>query len=176
MKVEGRLTLVAGGVRSGKSVFAEQVIENSGSQFLYLATCRSYDEGMQKRICIHKERRGPEWTTVEVGSNLLSGLDDLPAADAVLLDCLPLWLSEKMFSNCASDSENLKGELAAILRNLRCRYQHVVVVTAEVGMGVIPVTKLGRDFQDKLGELNQLVAKVASEVYQVVMGLPQKLK
>jgi adenosylcobinamide kinase/adenosylcobinamide-phosphate guanylyltransferase len=168
--------LVLGGARSGKSTFAEARLAALGVQFglqkLYLATATAGDAEMRERIAHHRARRGPDWRTVEEPLELVGVLQRHVARDcAVLVDCLTLWLSNLM--HAGRDPEQEACRLAAWLATAP---GPVVLVSNEVGLGLVPETPLGRSFRDAQGRLNQQVAAAVSDVAFVAAGLPLWLK
>ena len=167
------VTLVLGGARSGKSRYAEQLVEEQGKG-LYLATAESMDDEMRVRIAKHQARRGDVWETIEEPRELVAVLTREARPDRpILVDCLTLWLSYIMFH------DNLvEGELQKLMDLLQSGALRgpVVFVSNQVGLGVIPDNEVSRVFVDAQGELNQLVAKLANRVVLVTAGLPQVLK
>jgi adenosylcobinamide kinase/adenosylcobinamide-phosphate guanylyltransferase len=164
--------LVLGGARSGKSAFAEARVVASGLDRVYLATATAGDAEMAARIAHHQARRGPDWRVVEEPLDLVSALDRHAARDkAVLVDCLTLWLSNLMFAE-----RDVDREAARLCTWLVDAPGPVVLVSNEVGLGLVPETPLGRRFRDAQGRLNQHVAAVAAEVVFVAAGLPLWLK
>jgi adenosylcobinamide kinase/adenosylcobinamide-phosphate guanylyltransferase len=165
-------TLVLGGARSGKSSFAEKLIGDSGLARVYIATATGSDEEMQARIAHHRSRRGESWTTIEEPLALVAALSrEVAAGRAVLVDCLTLWLSNLMFAE--RDLENESRELAAFLRSSP---HPIILVSNEVGLGLVPDTPLGRRFRDAQGRLNQIVAAAVPNVLFIAAGLPLWLK
>lgn len=165
-------TLVLGGARSGKSVFAEKLIGDSGLARVYLATATAGDDEMRTRIAHHRTQRGEGWITVEEPLALVDALTrETTHGRAVLVDCLTLWLSNLMFAGRDPDVETRR-----LTRFLGVAKYPVVLVSNEVGLGLVPETKLGRDFRDAQGRLNQCVAAVVSDVAFVAAGLPLWLK
>jgi adenosylcobinamide kinase/adenosylcobinamide-phosphate guanylyltransferase len=163
------ITLVLGGARSGKSAYAERLIGEHG---LYLATAEAGDEEMAERIRAHRERRSAGWKTVEEPLDLAGALErDADADGPVLVDCLTLWLSNLMA--VGRDVETETRRLTDRLRTLPCP---VVLVSNEVGLGLVPATPLGRAFRDHAGRLNQRMAAAADRVIFVAAGLPLTLK
>lgn len=176
MSVDGHggLTLVLGGARSGKSRFAEKLAAETGRQKMYLATSQALDDEMVKRIEKHRQDRGDEWALLEEPLELAAALIDNSQADKVILvDCLTLWLSNLMMAN--RDVEKLSDELTDTLRGLSDTSQ-VILVSNEVGQGIVPIEKMSRDFRDHAGRLHQELAQVCGHVWFVTAGLPQKLK
>jgi adenosylcobinamide kinase/adenosylcobinamide-phosphate guanylyltransferase len=165
-------TLVLGGARSGKSAFAERMIIESNLAPVYLATATAGDEEMQDRIAHHRTRRGPDWTTVEEPLALIDALTQISRPGcAVLVDCLTLWLSNLMLAGRDADVEAKR-----LARFLGVAAHPIVLVSNEVGLGLVPETRLGRDFRDAQGRLNQIVASSAPNVAFVAAGLPLWLK
>ncbi len=165
-------TLVLGGARSGKSAHAEALVESQPGACLYLATATAGDTEMQERIRLHKARRGPRWATVEEPFALASTLSRLAGpGKAVLVDCLTLWLSNLM----AADRD-VDYEIAALTAALPALDGPAVLVSNEVGLGIVPDNALARRFRDHAGRLHQAVAAVVPTVTFVAAGLPLHLK
>jgi adenosylcobinamide kinase / adenosylcobinamide-phosphate guanylyltransferase len=164
--------LIIGGQRSGKSRYAERLVTESGRRPVYIATATAGDGEMAERIALHRERRGRSWTTVEEPLALARAIRDLAAPDsAVLVDCLTLWLSNLMEAGRA-----IEGETETLLAALAESGGPVVLVSNEVGSGVIPDNALARRFADALGILNQGVAAAVPRVVLMSAGLPLQLK
>ena len=169
------VTFIMGGARSGKSRMAEELARRHGAPLGYLATGSAGDAEMAERIGRHRERRGPDWQTLEEPLELLgviAGHDGW--FRAVLVDCLTLWLTNLLLHH-GGPAEPLARvrELCAAFPTLQTP---LVIVSNEVGMGIVPDNPLGRTFRDLAGEANELVAAAADEVYAVFAGLPLKLK
>jgi adenosylcobinamide kinase/adenosylcobinamide-phosphate guanylyltransferase len=165
-------TLVLGGARSGKSAFAEQLIGDSGLLRIYLATATAGDDEMRSRIAHHRVQRGGGWTTVEEPLALVDTLTrEATDGRAVLVDCLTLWLSNLMLAE--RDPEMEARRLAQFLGAAK---HPVVLVSNEVGLGLVPETRLGRSFRDAQGRLNQIVAATVPNVVFIAAGLPLWLK
>jgi adenosylcobinamide kinase/adenosylcobinamide-phosphate guanylyltransferase len=165
-------TLVLGGARSGKSAFAEQLVEASGLTRIYLATATADDDEMRSRITHHRERRGEGWITVEEPLALVDALTrEATRGRAVLVDCLTLWLSNLMFAERDPDVEAHR-----LTRFLGVARYPVVFVSNEVGLGLVPETPLGRSFRDAQGRLNQIIAAAVPNVVFIAAGLPLWLK
>lgn len=165
-----KLTLVIGGARSGKSRFAEGLIAALPPPWRYVATAEAGDEEMAARIKAHRERRGSSWRTIEAPrdlSSVLAKADSTP----VLIDCLTLWLSNLILAEADVEAEidRLDETLATITAS-------AVVVSNEVGLGIVPDFPLGRRFRDMQGVLNQRVAARADRVVLMTAGLPLALK
>jgi adenosylcobinamide kinase / adenosylcobinamide-phosphate guanylyltransferase len=171
------LTLILGGARSGKSRFAEALVERAANCGAYCATAEAGDDEMAARIAVHRARRdgggrGAFWHTIEAPL----AVADVVAAEAnperpLLIDCLTLWLSNLMMAEAPIDEE-----FAALRAALRDAAGPIVLVANEVGLGLVPETPLGRHFRDAAGRLNQEIAALADRVVFVAAGLPLVLK
>ncbi len=170
------VVLVLGGACSGKSGWARRYVENRYRKPVFLATARAGDAEMEERIARHRRERGPKWSLVEEPLEIAAVLSDprrRPGADAVLVDCLTMWLTNIILAEGETAVERRTGELLMLLRKPFCP---VVLVANEVGMGIVPEHELGRRFRDAAGRLNQRVAAVARRVVLVVAGLALDLK
>ena len=162
--------LVLGGARSGKSAYAESLLTRA--PVLYLATCQPGDGEMTERVRLHRERRGPNWITVEEPLDLVGALNRHRAAfSGILVDCLTLWLSNLMLAQ-----RDVAAELDALCQAIPTLTIPLVLVSSEVGMGLVPESALGREFRDWQGIVNQQVAKACNKVIFVAAGLPLVLK
>jgi adenosylcobinamide kinase/adenosylcobinamide-phosphate guanylyltransferase len=181
-----RLTLVLGGVRSGKSRFTEGLARDR-PRVTYLATAQPGDPAMAERIAVHRRRReqqAPAWRTVEEPWDVPTALADALTADAgpdacVLLECLSLWLTNLLVGlpgRPALDDAAVAGRVDALLGAVRLGRGEVVVVSSEVGCGLLPANALARRFGDLLGEINQRLAAAADEVHACLAGIPVRLK
>jgi adenosylcobinamide kinase/adenosylcobinamide-phosphate guanylyltransferase len=167
-----RLTLVLGGARSGKSRYAEHLVLESGLAPVYVATAQALDDEMAARIAAHRARRGGKWRTVEEPLDLVAALHRECAPDrAVLVDCLTLWLANLMSKDRPRDPEmeRLVAALGALPGAL-------VLVSNEVGLGVVPAAAMARAFIDHVGWLHQRIAEQADLVVFMAAGLPLHLK
>ena len=164
------VSLVLGGARSGKSRFAENLLEAYAGQRIYLATAEPGDEEMRARIADHRQRRGEGWRTVEAPLDVASAITGA-GEDAVLLDCLTLWLANLMSGG--RDVREATEGLGKALAGVRAP---VVLVSNEVGSGIVPDNTLARRFRDAQGRLNQRIASIADRVILVVAGLPLVVK
>ena len=165
------LTLVLGGARSGKSRYGESLIAKEPPPWTYLATAEALDGEMAQRIAEHRARRGNNWHTFEASRNLTDTLAALPPRSSVLVDCLTLWLSSLLLAG--ADIETETARLDEALSNM---LGHVVLVSNEVGSGIVPDNALARRFRDLQGHLNQHVAARADRVVLVVAGVPLVVK
>jgi adenosyl cobinamide kinase/adenosyl cobinamide phosphate guanylyltransferase len=164
------LTLVLGGARSGKSRYAEGLIAALPPPWTYIATAGAGDDEMAERIAAHRARRGPGWQTIEAPRDLAAVLKS-SGNTPVLVDCLTLWLSNLMLAEA-----NIEAEVAHLEAALAVVTAPVVLVSNEVGYGIVPDYPLGRRFRDQQGVLNQKVAARAGRVVLVVAGLPLAVK
>jgi adenosylcobinamide kinase / adenosylcobinamide-phosphate guanylyltransferase len=163
--------LITGGARSGKSKRAETRTRAFPGRPVYVATAEALDAEMEARIAIHRARRGTDWIEREVPLDLVPALAASDHGGARLVDCLTLWLSNLMHAE--RDWEREVTELAGALPRLK---SPVVLVTNEVGLGIVPDNALARSYRDAAGIMNQTIAAIADEVEFVVAGLPMKLK
>ena len=164
--------LVLGGARSGKSLFAERQIEASGLAACYIATAEAHDAEMAERIRRHRKRRGDAWKTVEQPLHLAEALDNaISPGSAVLVDCLTMWLANVMASG-RSPERDVDG----LLHVLGKATGQIVLVSNEVGMGIVPENALARTFRDEAGIMHQRIAAMAGRVVFVTAGLPLVLK
>ena len=167
-----RVTLVIGGARSGKSVYAESLAGDTPIDPVYIATGTPSDVQMAARIQEHRARRGDRWRTVEEPLNLASIIaNDAVPGCVVLIDCLTLWLANLMAAKYDPPTET-----ARLIHTLDAAAGPIILVTNEVGLGIVPDNALAREFRDHAGRLNQEVAGVADRVIFVTAGLPMTLK
>lgn len=174
--------LVLGGARSGKSSFAEQVaqvafqqcqntnISADKSSLIYLATATADDSEMIERIAHHQQRRGPEWQLLEEPLNLAGVVDSASNRTTILIDCLTLWLSNCLHKGCWPEHR------ARFISSLENSSANIVMVSNEVGSGIVPMGELSRQFVDESGWLHQQIASIASDVSLIVAGLEMPLK
>ena len=166
--------LFIGGVRSGKSRAAQAFVEASGKSVCYLATAEALDEGMSRRIRQHQQNRPGHWSLVEEPVHLAQAIQANSNPDqVVLVECLTLWLSNLL---CKEDESLLQTERDAFLSTLSQAECDIVLVTNEVGAGIMPMNALARRFGDEAGSLNQAVADLCDQVTLICAGLPLTLK
>lgn len=190
----GRLILILGGARSGKSTFAEQQAkELGGDSVLYVATSEAKDEEMQQRVAKHRSERPPAWGTLEASRNVAAALrQERSAARVVLLDCMTFLVANHLM-DAAAPKENpfddpradpfdpqieadVVMEAEALVAYVQESDVDLLVVSNEVGLGVVPPYELGRAYRDILGRANQILARHADEVRLLVAGIPMKVK
>lgn len=168
----GHITLVLGGTRSGKSSFAQHLAEESNGKLIYVATAEAFDDEMTDRIARHRLDRGPRWQTVEETLELTAAITNHSNQQTTLLvDCLTIWLSNIMLAD--RDIAIAMDELAQALANAP---GPVILVSNEVGSGIVPESALGRQFRDEAGWMNQRIAAAADDVALITAGLPLWLK
>ena len=165
------LTLVLGGARSGKSRYAENLIAALPPPWTFVATAEAGDAEMAERIAVHRLRRGKDWQTVEAPHDLSTALAAISGEAPTVVDCLTLWLSNHMLAEA-----DLEAEIARLEAALDSRRAPVVLVSNEVGFGIVPDNKLARRFRDLQGRLNQQMAARADRVVLMVAGLPIAVK
>lgn len=171
-----KVTLVTGGARSGKSRFAEQLAGNFGGLRGYLATGYAGDGEMAERIARHRARRGDDWHTIEEPLELAAAVTGNDGRFSVLLvDCITLWLSNLLFKENGGPVQALQ-EVEKFTETFARLHTPMIIVSNEVGMGIVPEHPLARTFRDLAGEANELIAAKADEVYVTISGLPLKLK
>lgn len=181
-----KLVLITGGARSGKSRLAEELALKSGQKTAYIATAAVYDAEMEERVRLHKNRRPDTWQTVEETLDLAGALDRLlPDREIVILDCLTFWLTN-MLMDMYDESVVAKAQpkweqlildkLDGFLLTAAGAPYRLLVVSNEVGLGLVPDNPLGRVFRDLAGRANQKVAQAADAVFFTVAGIPVKIK
>ena len=177
-----QLILITGGARSGKSSFAER-LARQGGRVLFVATAEALDDDMRRRIAVHRSSRPEEWDTLEEPRNLADVVRDRISCDAlaydtVVVDCLTMWVSNLLLAH--EEDANVEGKIVGAARELLEVCQDSggtwIVVTNEVGLGVVPSSSLGRAYRDALGRVNSLVASRADKVYLMAAGLALDLK
>lgn len=184
-----KLILVTGGARSGKSSFAEDKAKELGKEITYIATSIAFDEGMKDRIKKHRQSRPKEWATIERYKEFkeMNHNENFKKCDTILLDCMTLMVSNLLleseldFDNVSSEEIDkiesyIFEEVNQLLETLNKNNKQSIIVTNEVGMGLVPSYKLGSVFRDIAGRVNQFIAKRAEEVYLTVSGIPVKVK
>ncbi|MDB5394323.1 MAG: cobinamide kinase / cobinamide phosphate guanyltransferase family protein [Rhodospirillales bacterium] len=164
------LTLIIGGARSGKSRHAEQLMAGLPPPWIYIATGQAFDDEMRERIAEHQRRRSDDWRTIEAPIDLAAALAQTPELP-VLVDCLTLWLTNLMLGE-----HDLPAAISALETTLGQRRAPTLLVSNEVGMGIVPEKPLGRRFRDEAGRLNQRMAAKAGCVLLMVAGIPMTVK
>lgn len=183
----GKIVLVTGGARSGKSSFAESICKKY-NKTSYIATAQILDDEMRDRVIKHRQQRPSEWDTWEINSNLSIEIDKIAKnSDVALLDCLTIMVLNLMFLDDINyDTENMekinavelsiKEEIIRVLEFVKSTNMDFVIVTNEIGSGIVPENRLSRVYRDIVGRMNQLCASYADEVYCTISGIPLKIK
>lgn len=171
----GQFTLVIGGARSGKSKFAVELAKRINERVAFIATAVVTDDEMRKRIEQHRKMRPATWTTVEEPLHITRWLKAHHAEfDAIVVDCITVWLTNWLMEGLTD--ETILAVIDEFI-DMATSYQgHIIAVSNEVGMGVVPETPLGRRFRDLAGEVNQRIAAKASTVYWLCAGVPVRIK
>jgi adenosylcobinamide kinase/adenosylcobinamide-phosphate guanylyltransferase len=178
------ITLITGGSRSGKSSFAQQMAEQLDTPRLFIATCPRVDPEMDERVRRHqRDREGLNWRTAEVPLRLSEELRiGIPAGTTVLIDCLTLWVSNLMYAAEQEGPEQgiSEDQIAVLAEELACAARgcqgEVIMVTNEVGLGIVPDNPLARRYRDLVGRCNQVIAATADKVFLVSCGIPLRIK
>ena len=162
-------TLILGGARSGKTTQALRLAEASAGGLVMIATAQALDDEMTERIARHRAERGPRWRTIEAPLDLAGALGQVEAGETAVVDCLTLWVSNLMFAERDIEQET-EGLIAALAG------RDVILVSNEVGLGIVPDNALARRFRDEAGRMNQRIAAATERVLFVAAGLPLVLK
>lgn len=187
MEVKREIILILGGARSGKSRFAQRLAAGLGEKVLYVAPLVPLDEEMRRRIELHQKARPGTWQTLEAATGVARAIrENIGDADVVILDCLTLLIGNLMSPSHDPaeleeiESESLEGELDAELERLLTLVEdfpvRFIIVSNEVGMGLVPPYPSGRAYRDLVGKANQFIAERANRVYLMIAGIPQELK
>ena len=172
-----KIILVTGGARSGKSVFAEKCTDFAAGNRAYIATAHITDEEMADRVKLHQDRRaGNGWTNVEEEFDLAAALEQVRNKEAVLVDCLSVWINNLMFRDPDFSEADMVWETERLTAALKSFPGVAVLVINEVGQGIVPINELARRFRDCSGRCGQMVAAAANEVWYCVCGIPMKIK
>jgi adenosylcobinamide kinase/adenosylcobinamide-phosphate guanylyltransferase len=180
--MNGKIVLVTGGARSGKSAFAEKYVAALGVPVTYIATAETLDAEMAERVALHRSRRPAAWQTYEAPRAAHEAIARAAgSADAILFDCLTIYVANLLLDPAApaTPSErhsHIAGEIAKLAAAARKAAATVVFVTNEVGAGIVPDNALAREYRDLAGLANQQLAAAADEVYLVVSGIPVDIK
>ena len=166
------IILIGGGARSGKSRHALELARKRGSRLGFLGTAETFDEEMARRVALHRAERGTEFSTIEEPLEIAAAIRETQDADAIVLDCLTLWLSNLMLTF----GRDVGAEIGKFIEAAQSSRAAVIAVTNEVGCGIVPDNALSRDFRDHAGTLNQRVGAAADEVYWMIFGQPLRVK
>lgn len=180
----GKCILIIGGARSGKSRFAMELARRSGKPVLFVATATAGDDEMAERIANHRKERPADWRTLEVAGDIGKQVkQDIGSAKVVIVDCVTL-LVNNIFSDCGYQAtpqteawleKRIASEINSLIECVRGVEASFIVVTNEIGLGLVPADKVSRLYRDLLGKANQMLAKCADEVYLMVAGMPVKV-
>ena len=171
----GKITFILGGARSGKSTYALGLAKKGNKEVAFIATCIPCDEEMKMRIGLHKKKRPSHWHTFEESKNIELLLKKIgPEFNIIIIDCLTLLISN-LLSEGLSDSA-IEDRINNMLAMLRLRKSKAIIVSNEVGLGIVPKNRLARRFRDLAGRLNQAIAREADEVFFMASGIPARIK
>ena len=169
----GQMTLILGGARSGKSTFALRLAERHGGQVTFIATAATHDDEMKARIADHRRERPSAWETCEIPYGIAAELERTPLqTDVVVLDCITLLVSNLLLRDEPSAPAQVEAEVAALLTAIKNGPSAWIIVSNEVGLGLVPEYPLGRIYRDLLGRANQQLAAQADKVFWMVAGIP----
>ncbi|MCG2711869.1 MAG: bifunctional adenosylcobinamide kinase/adenosylcobinamide-phosphate guanylyltransferase [Candidatus Omnitrophica bacterium] len=170
----GKVIFITGAARSGKSKLAVDWAKKSLKKIVFLASCAPLDEEMKQRVAKHKQARPGDWKTIEEPVNAADVIKKAEADELVIFDCLTLWITNIMLK--LNEEELINEKIEELLLALRQAKAEVIIVSNEVGWGIVPENKLARQFRDIAGLTHQRLAGISDEVYLVTAGLAQKLK
>lgn len=171
----GKLIFITGGSRSGKSSLAVSLAESMPKKKIFIATCIPQDREMKRRVALHKRSRPSSWRTIEAKGSLVAILRKETRSDIfIIIDCLTLFISSLLMKE--AEEKRIKDEVGKAVRMIKGGTATVIIVSNEVGCGLVPENRLGRDFRDIVGICNQIVAKGADEVIYAVSGIPLIIK
>ena len=171
MQKNQQKTLIIGAAASGKSQYAEDILNNNVGKKLYLASANIYDEEMQEKVNKHKDRRGSEWTTIAEPLDAVRHIENLNIKEIMLFDCATMWLTNHFLKK-----SNIYHEIDLLVNSIKSSKGSIITVTNEVGSGIVPDNSMAREFRELQGKLNQKLATVASLVVTVIAGIPLILK
>jgi adenosylcobinamide kinase / adenosylcobinamide-phosphate guanylyltransferase len=177
-KSEKKIIFIIGGARSGKSTYAQQLASEMSEKVLFIATGEARDSEMKKRIANHRRQRPKSWQTLECPSEIAAGIGTVKGRDLILIDCITLLVSNLMGSarNLVAAEKKTVQELEALIELIEKSEYDFVIVSNEVGLGIVPENVMARQYRDLLGKANQMLAAAATEVYFMAAGIPLKLK
>lgn len=171
----GKIILILGGARSGKSSFAVSRAEKSGKKAAFIATAQAIDKEMRRRIQLHKQNRPKRWPTIEEYTNILSRIEEINQSfEIVILDCLTIYISNLLLQG--TDETEIENHIADLVKTLKTANFETLIISNEVGLGIVPNNALSRKFRDLAGKINQITAKQSDEVIFMVSGLPLTIK
>lgn len=171
----GKIIFILGGARSGKSTYAVKLAKRLDQKIAFIATCLPLDKEMRKRIKIHKKNRPSRWQTFEAGEDIATLLKDVgPKFNTLIIDCLTLFISGLL--SIGLDDKVIEERVNKMLEILKSKKCKSIIVSNEVGLGIVPKNRLGRRFRDLAGRINQIVAEKSDEVFFLVSGIPWRIK
>ncbi|MBU1122836.1 MAG: bifunctional adenosylcobinamide kinase/adenosylcobinamide-phosphate guanylyltransferase [Candidatus Omnitrophota bacterium] len=171
----GKLTFIIGGVRSGKSNHATRLAKDKDKKVAFIATSQILDDEMKKRVQLHKEQRPHHWQTFEKHKNIIPAIEEINKSfDIVIIDCLTIYISNLLLAD--TDEHQIEEHIDLLMKTLKTTDFKTIIVSNEVGLGIVPDNVLARRFRDLAGKVNQITAKHADEVIFMAAGLPMKLK
>lgn len=179
MPINKKIVLLLGGVRSGKSSYAQELAITLGGNVLFIATGEPLDDEMEHRIDLHKKDRPKNWKTIESSLHPSTVLrEHNENTGTVLIDCITLLVSNLLGGeiNCPDAENRIIDEVHELINAMKASRSNIIIVSNEVGLGLVPDNKLGRMYRDLLGKANQLLAENADEVYFMTAGIPLKIK
>ena len=171
MQKKQQKTLIIGAAASGKSQYAEDILNNNVGKKLYLASANIYDKEMQEKVNKHRDRRGSEWTTIAEPLDAVHYIENLNIKEIMLFDCATMWLTNHFL-----EKSNIIYEIDLLVNSIKSSKGSIITVTNEVGSGIVPDNSMAREFRELQGKLNQKLATVASLVVTVIAGIPLILK
>ena len=169
--MSNKSTLVLGGARAGKSTYAENLAEKSNKPLVYVATGQGKDDEMAARILAHQVRRGENWSTIEEPLDVVGAISSVKSGHVILLDCITLWIS-----NLMAQGRDVETEVPKLCDLLGTPANEIIIVSNEVGLGIVPDNELARRFRDEAGRANQMIAQACDRVVFVAAGLPLAMK
>jgi len=171
----GKITFISGGARSGKSTFALSMAKELKGKVAFIATCEPKDPEMEERISLHKASRPKCWQTFEEPRDIASLLNKIsPKFKTIIIDCVTLWITNLMVKN--NKTTSIETRMKIILDTIKRINADCIIVTNEVGLGIVPNNKMAREFRDISGRINQMIAQRAGAAYFMVSGIPWRIK
>ncbi|MBU4305341.1 MAG: bifunctional adenosylcobinamide kinase/adenosylcobinamide-phosphate guanylyltransferase [Candidatus Omnitrophica bacterium] len=169
-----KIIFVSGSVRSGKSSFAVSRAKEFKKPVIFIATCRPLDDEMKERVRKHEQNRPKAWTTIEEDMDISAVIGKLKGKDTAILDCLTLWISNLLLAGLSE--KEISRRIRDFIAALKQTPASVIIVSNEVGWGIVPDNRLSRVFRDIIGTLHQRIAAVSDEVYLMVAGIAMRVK
>lgn len=169
------IIFITGGARSGKSNFAVKLANESKGKVAFIATASAGDDEMKERITRHKESRPKEWITVEEPLDLAKAIERVYDHDLLIIDCITLYLTN-LFCNGIIDEDKILDNIKKMLESAESFHGTIIIISNELGMGIVPENRMARDFRDVAGRANQMIAEVANKVFVCFSGIPVQIK